>query len=179
MQIRRRRHNGVAFLARQRMSLSGKIEAIQPDTGPTDFRIGILAHDVSRLRKTLFDRGMRAPRHHTLTVEGPRSTVARGPFGGKLQTELALWRGLRFRLPLCGTGSATSITGAGCQYERTAAALPLRSQRSAGNRLGRSQSDRQHRHDAARRRERADQSNSFPGPQSVEHVLVPVQLRGE
>jgi hypothetical protein len=85
---------------------------------------------------------------------------------------LLLQRGPRFRLPLCGTGSATPMTRAGCHYERNAAALPVRPQR-ANNRLRRSQSNRQHRHDAAHRRQRADRSNSFPGPQSMGHIFVP------
>ena len=64
----------------------------EPETGPKDFRIGFLVHDVSRVRRTLFDgemkpRGMTRSRWWVL-AQLSRSLSYKG-VDGMLQTELA------------------------------------------------------------------------------------------
>ena len=64
----------------------------EPETGPREFRLGFLVHDVSRVRRTLFDgemkpRGMTRSRWWVL-AQLSRSLTYKG-VDGMLQTELA------------------------------------------------------------------------------------------
>ena len=58
------------------------------DKLPRDFRIGFLVHDVSRMRRTLFDQAMK-PLGITRSQWWVLSQLSRHPRAGMLQTELA------------------------------------------------------------------------------------------
>lgn len=61
---------------------------MKPDKISQDFRIGFLVHDVSRMRRTLFDQAMK-PLGITRSQWWVLSQLSRQSRGGMLQTELA------------------------------------------------------------------------------------------
>jgi DNA-binding MarR family transcriptional regulator len=65
----------------------------EPDEGGSDFRIGFLVHDVSRLRQILFDQAMR-PHGATRAQWWVLAQLSRRPEGGMTQAELARLLGL-------------------------------------------------------------------------------------
>jgi DNA-binding MarR family transcriptional regulator len=71
------------------MPAPAKVAAVRPKVASSDFRIGFLVHDVSRLRKTLFDQEMK----HLEITRSQWWMLAQlsreGRPEGMLQTELA------------------------------------------------------------------------------------------